>query len=59
VDTTVAPMVPRGSEEDGRVARYEGSFTCEHAGRYGYTVRVVPTHPDLRNFAEVGRITWA
>ncbi|HEX2193040.1 MAG TPA: alpha-glucan family phosphorylase [Acidimicrobiales bacterium] len=57
-DTAVAPMVPEGVEEDGR-ARYSGSFTCEQAGRYGYTVRVVPTHPDLRSFAEVGRIAWA
>ncbi|HWC10320.1 MAG TPA: alpha-glucan family phosphorylase, partial [Acidimicrobiales bacterium] len=57
-ETTVAPMVHDGSG-DGGAARYSGSFTCELAGRYGYTVRVVPTHPDLRNFAEVGCITWA
>ncbi|MDQ4133475.1 MAG: alpha-glucan family phosphorylase [Actinomycetota bacterium] len=63
-ETTVAPMVPVrddevGSFADGRAARYHGRFTCERAGRYGYTVRVVPAHPDLRNFAEVGCITWA
>jgi starch phosphorylase len=59
VEATVAPMVPEGSDDNGRVTCYQGAFTCEQAGRYGYTVRVVPAHPDLRDFAEVGRITWA
>jgi starch phosphorylase len=39
--------------------RYSGSFPCERAGRYGFTVRVVPSHPDLRTFAELGCVTWA
>jgi glycogen phosphorylase len=43
---------------DGRY-RYEGSFTCDRAGRYGFTVRVVPAHPDLSTFAELGRVSWA
>jgi starch phosphorylase len=38
---------------------YEGRFTCERAGRYGFTVRVVPSHPDLSTFAELGRVAWA
>ena len=38
---------------------YTGSFTCERAGRYGFTVRVVPHHPDLPTFAELGRVAWA
>jgi starch phosphorylase len=44
--------------EDGR-HRYEGSFVCERSGRYGYTVRVVPAHPDLASPAELARVTWA
>jgi len=39
--------------------RYEGAFTCERAGRYGFTVRVVPAHPDLSTYAELGRVAWA
>jgi glycogen phosphorylase len=39
--------------------RYSGSFACEQAGRYGFTVRVVPAHPDLRTFAELGCVAWA
>jgi starch phosphorylase len=38
---------------------YKGSFTCDRAGRYGFTVRVVPAHPDLSTFAELGRVAWA
>jgi starch phosphorylase len=45
--------------EAGTTYRYEGSFTCDRAGRYGFTVRVVPAHPDLSTFAELGRVAWA
>ena len=38
--------------------RYRGAFTCDAAGRYGFTVRVVPSHPDLAASAEMGRIAW-
>ena len=34
--------------------RYEGTFTCDRPGRYGFTVRVVPSHPDLLTWAELG-----
>ena len=39
--------------------RYEGSFTCDQSGRHGYTVRIVPSHPDLVNPVELGCIAWA
>ncbi len=38
--------------------RYTGQFLCEKAGRYGFTVRVVPHHPDVPNPAEMGCIAW-
>jgi glycogen phosphorylase len=38
---------------------YKGTFTCDRAGRYGFTVRVVPAHADLSTFAELGRVAWA
>ena len=52
---------PAGSDggEGKNLYRYAGSFPCERAGRYGFTVRVVPSHPDLRTFAEMGCVTWA
>jgi starch phosphorylase len=47
----VVAMRPTGD------AVWEGAFVCDVAGRYGYTVRVVPHHPDLATFAELGRVT--
>jgi len=39
--------------------RYDATFLFEAAGRYGFTARVVPAHPDLSTFAEMGRVAWA
>jgi len=50
---------PGAGRSTAAVHRYEGSFTCERAGNYGFTVRVVPAHPDLSTFAELGRVAWA
>lgn len=52
------PMSPGPDVTEGR-ARYSGSFVCDAAGRYGFTVRVVPAHPDLDWPADVGFATWA
>jgi starch phosphorylase len=38
---------------------WEGSFVCDTAGRHGFTVRVVPLHPDLVAPAEMGCAAWA
>ncbi len=54
----IVPMELAGTADDAHV-RYAGSFTCETAGRYGVTVRVVPAHADLTSPAELGRIAWA
>jgi starch phosphorylase len=59
VETKVVPMQMAGPSDDPGHYRYEGSFTCERPGRYGFTVRVVPSHPDLLSWVEVGRMTLA
>jgi starch phosphorylase len=56
-DTSIVTMALAAATHGSH--RYEGSFTCERAGRYGFTVRVVPAHPDLKTFAELGRVAWA
>jgi starch phosphorylase len=56
-DITIVPMAPAGTAEDGHL-RYTGRFTCERAGRYGATVRIVPAHPDLVTPLELGVIAW-
>ena len=52
VDAAASPHGPGGAG-DGPY-RYEGTFTCDRPGRYGFTVRVVPSHPDLLTWAELG-----
>jgi starch phosphorylase len=47
-----------GAGDDGHV-RYRGQFTARRTGRYGFTVRVVPSHPDLVSSVELGRMVWA
>ncbi|HEX2259085.1 MAG TPA: alpha-glucan family phosphorylase [Actinomycetota bacterium] len=58
-DTHAVPMTFFGTDSDRGGYRYKGSFTCEAAGRYGFTVRVVPAHKHLVSFSELGCITWA
>ncbi len=48
-----------GPERGRNQFRYRAQFTCTRAGRYGYTVRVVPDHPDLVDPAEMGCVAWA
>jgi len=48
-------VVTMGVDGDGR---WRGDLSCDAAGRYGYTVRVVPHHPDLSSFADLGVVTW-
>ncbi|HYH47978.1 MAG TPA: alpha-glucan family phosphorylase, partial [Acidimicrobiia bacterium] len=50
---------PGGGGDGKGFYRYSGSFGCETAGRYGFTVRVVPSNDDLRTFAEMGCVAWA
>ncbi len=59
VSTSVAPMHRSGPGEAEATYRYEGSFVCEQAGRYGIAVRVVPSRPDLVTFAEMNCVAWA
>jgi len=50
---------PLALQPDGDSNRYTGKFACDVAGRYGFTVRVVPSHPDLLAPAELGLVAWA
>ncbi|HET7523499.1 MAG TPA: hypothetical protein VFJ79_05075, partial [Acidimicrobiales bacterium] len=49
---------PKDGAQSGLV-RYGGSFRCDKAGRHGYTVRIVPDHPDLSAPLELGCVAWA
>ena len=45
---------PTGTNVDGGLRRYEGWVETKRAGEIGYTVRVVPYHPQLATDAEMG-----
>ncbi len=57
VDPALVPMTLVSSS--GSEARYRGELAAGIAGRYGFTVRVLPSHPDLAQPVEMGRIAWA
>lgn len=52
-DTAITAMVPT---PDGR---FRGEWASHRNGRNGFTVRIVPAHPQVANWAEVGTVTWA
>jgi starch phosphorylase len=39
--------------------RYSADLSFKRAGNVGFTVRIVPSHPDLRTFAYLGKVAWA
>ena len=44
---------------DKKSGVYKSTFSCETAGRYGFTVRVLPHHAEIANPVEAGLVTWA
>ena len=47
-----------GPNGDGSYV-YEGSVPASESGAYGFSVRVVPTHPNLLQDHELRLITWS
>lgn len=53
-------MTLEGESDKGKGwYRYHIEFTSEATGRHGYSVRVIPNHPDVRQTLHLGLITWA
>jgi starch phosphorylase len=55
-ETRVTPF-PTGVDQPGGLRRYEGEVEAQRSGAIGYTVRVVPSHPELASVAEMGLST--
>ena len=49
---------PDGDAVDG-VTQFTGTLPLTVTGSFGYTVRVVPTHPQLVSPVELGLVTYA
>ncbi|MFF9508920.1 alpha-glucan family phosphorylase [Streptomyces sp. NPDC014724] len=55
-DAQMFPLKPAGGQDlEGRWL-YEGPLALDRTGPYGYTVRVLPTHPLLVTGAELGLV---
>ena len=44
---------------DGDSFLFRGLISCQETGRFGYTVRVMPSHKRLENRFVMGLVTWA
>jgi starch phosphorylase len=53
----VVPMEMKQKMQDGSYT-YEGAIPCRKSGLQGYSVRVIPFHPDIPNPLRLGLITW-
>jgi starch phosphorylase len=43
---------------DGPTWLFQGAIPCRASGQYGFSVRVLPKHPDLDNPFEPGLVCW-
>lgn len=57
IDPGRAPLTLDGEAAPDGVARYVGEAALGEPGPFGYTVRVLPSHPLLSNPAELGLVT--
>jgi len=57
VQGQATPMQPVGFEDNGSWL-YHAVATCSNSGLHGYTVRVLPKHPDLNTPFLEGMIAW-
>lgn len=46
------------SEETSRGSVFTGMIPCTDSGRFGFTVRVLPSHPDHGRILEPGMVKW-
>jgi starch phosphorylase len=58
VDSSVTPLA-LVETYDGSRFRFDGEVALDRSGPFGYTVRVVPTHPLLVSPAELGVVALA
>jgi starch phosphorylase len=59
IDPTIVPMGKDGGDDVPGRHRYVREIEFDRAGNFGFTVRVVPSHPDLMSYAHLGRVAWA
>jgi starch phosphorylase len=55
---TITALEQNGRNGDGSYI-YHGSVPASESGAYGFSVRIVPTHPHLQQNHELRLITWS
>jgi starch phosphorylase len=58
VEPAASPLAPDGPATAEGTFRYGGEARLGRPGPFGYTVRVVPSHPLLDSTAELGLVTY-
>jgi starch phosphorylase len=56
-EATPVAMIAQGQKKDG-VWEFTATAICRQSGRFGYSARVLPSHPELVNPFELGLIRW-
>ncbi|MGI9607198.1 MAG: alpha-glucan family phosphorylase [Acidimicrobiales bacterium] len=55
----VTSLSPIDADDGDAIVRYSASLSSTSTGSHGFTVRVVPQHPDLGGLTALHEITWA
>src|SRR5207249_4449087 len=58
-DPTFDSMTEKGTADVPGWHRFEHELDYDRSGNFGFTVRIVPSHPDLLNPAYLARVAWA
>ncbi|MCX7621458.1 MAG: alpha-glucan family phosphorylase, partial [Acidimicrobiales bacterium] len=59
IDPQIVSMTDKGSTDHPGWHRYEAEVEFTRAGNFGFTVRIVPSHPDLLSYTHLARVAWA
>jgi starch phosphorylase len=51
-------LSPNGTVDGSRAVTYQGTVACRSSGQFGFSVRVLPKHPNLPHLFEPGLVTW-
>ena len=54
-----SPMACQDGPGGDGVTMFSGTISCQTSGLHGYSIRILPAHPDLANALEPALITWA
>lgn len=59
VEARAIPMESTGVDQEWVYVYEANDITCDRSGKHGYTIRVLPRHPDLKKRFLPGLIVWA